>query len=141
MLPERRVFSRELNPAVHSCSCRRYAQLCRKCLRNDTTRIVATATDLAAWLQVFAKLSVLLAQRIQKPAQLVQALQLLLHLYRLSNNSQQAPGTYPVLVEILRAGSGQLGAEVVQTAVETVAVILRRDALSCGPLVDLGIVM
>lgn len=65
---------------------------------------------------------------------------MLLHLYRLSNSSQQSPAAYPVLVEILRAGSGQLGADVVQTTLETVAVVLRRDMLSCGPLVDLGIV-
>lgn len=89
---------------------------------------------------MFAKLAVLIQHKLGQPEQLAKALQLLLHLQRISKSALQQAALYSLLVEILRAGSSEHGIVVVQTTLEIVAVTLRRNTLSCGPLVDLGVV-
>lgn len=141
MLPQRRMYRPEINATVHSDR--------RQC------SAISTALDLgdrppvlnyrdnsqrSSLLQVFAKLSVLLQQRLRTPEQLEQALHLLLHLKRLSKSSQQCSACYSVLVDILRGSSAQHGEAAVQTTLEVIAVTLKHDTSSCGPFVDLGVV-
>ena len=141
-LPERRIYTRELNSAVSQSeylvqSCRSMSTYCCRALSQTAPSLFRPRS---CCLQIFAKLAVLAQQKLGQPEQLAKALQLLWHLQHISKGSQQQATLYPLLVEILRSGSSVHGSIAVQTTLEIVAVTLRRDTLSCGPLVDLGVV-
>ena len=140
-LPERRIYRPDLDFAVRRCKAHRsdfpFAE--NKILLWTSPHQTASRPR-SFCLQVFAKLAVLIQHKLGQPEQLAKALQLLLHLQRISKSALQQAALYSLLVEILRAGSSEHGIVVVQTTLEIVAVTLRRNTLSCGPLVDLGVV-
>ena len=91
-------------------------------------------------VQVVTKLAVLVKARCGQPEQLASSLYLLLHLPRPPKDIWHQAAFSPTIVDILRGGHEKHGCAAVQIALELVAVTMRQDAMSCGPMVDLGVV-